>query len=126
MAQNRQMVNDEKVDDDETVLDPGPITLSITPETLPYSPATIKNYLKQAGFELECVRGYKEGRYPGYKRKYNVIRIETGKVVQRRVTLDDMRCVLARANCPLPPPPRHSGAENFLRAVAEVQNQESK
>lgn len=90
---------------------------------LPYTPATIKNYLKQAGFELEWVRGYKEGRYPGYKRKYNVIRIATGEIVQRRVTLDDMRHVLARAGCPLPPQPRHSGAVNFLRAVAEVTGQ---
>lgn len=87
---------------------------------LPYTSATIKNYLKQAGYELEWVCGYKEGRYPGYKRKYNVIRIATGEVVQCRVTLDDMRCVLAQAGCPLPPQPRHSGAENFLKAVAEA------
>lgn len=90
---------------------------------LPYTPAAIKNYLQQAGFELEWVCGYKEGRYPGYRRKYNVIHIATGRVVQHRVTLDDMRCVLAQAGCPLPPLPRHSGAVNFLRAVAEVTGQ---
>lgn len=90
---------------------------------LPYTPATIKNYLKQAGFKLEWVRGYKEGRYPGYKRRYNVICIATGEIVQHRVTLDDMRRVLARAGCPLPSQTRHSGAVNFLRAVAEVTGQ---
>lgn len=90
---------------------------------LPYTPATIKNYLKQVGFELEWVCGYKEGRYPGYKHKYNVIRIATGEIVQHRVTLDDMRRVLARAGCPLPSQSRHSGAVNFLKAVAEVTGQ---
>lgn len=54
---------------------------------------------------------------------YDVIHIATGKVVQHRVTLDDLRCVLAQAGCPLPPQTRHSGAVNFLRAVAEVTGQ---
>ena len=120
--------NDEKVTGEEKAVNVSDDEIDFSTITsfersydfLPYTPATIKNYLKQAGFELEWVCGYKEGRYPGYKRRYNVIKIATSEVVQRRVTLDDMRRVLARAGCPLPPQPRHSGAVNFLKAVAEV------
>lgn len=125
------MPNDEKaIDEGEAVnasddeLDFSDITsFERSYDFLPYTPATIKNYLRQAGFELEWVRDYKEGRYPGYKRKYNVVRIDTGEIVQCRVTLDDLRYVLARAGCPLPPQPRHSGAVNFLKAVAEATGQ---
>lgn len=127
MPNDEKLIGEEKAvkasDNDEIVLEPGPIELTRSYDFLPYTPATIKNYLKQAGFELEWVRGYKEGRYPGYKRKYNVICIATGEIVQRRVTLDDMRRVLARVGCPLPSQSRHSGAVNFLRAVAEVTGQ---
>lgn len=125
------MLNDEKVPGKEKAVNASDDELDFSDITsfersydfLPYTPATIKNYLKQVGFELEWVCGYKEGRYPGYKRRYNVIKIATNEVVQRRVTLDDMRHVLACAGCPLPPQSRHSGAVTFLKAVAEATGQ---
>lgn len=92
--------------------------------SLPYSTATIKRYMRDYYFvELVWVHAYKEGRYPGYKRKFNLVDINTGAVLKARVTLDHIRYFLTRKGFPCPPPPRHSGAVNFLKAVEEIRKE---
>ncbi len=90
----------------------------------PYTQWAIKRYLREDfNLELEWVRSYKEGRYPGYRRKFRLKDIDTGKMSKERFTLDDLRCFFARRGYPLDPDERvkrNPHCEMFLEAVREV------
>ena len=81
--------------------------------------------------ELQLVRGYKEGRYnPYYKQRYNLLDIDTHKVLFENIRLEHLRHFFAGKDIPLNEPKpkrvmpikRNQGAEAFLQAVKSIQD----
>ena len=71
-------------------------------DILPYPHWRIKQILNDyCNMHIECVRGYKEGRYPGYKQRYYVYDNETGKLIWKNIRLDDLRRIFAQHEIPL-------------------------
>lgn len=100
------------------------LSRTISQKSLQYSTALIKRYMKDYySVELVWTCGYKCGRYPGYKRSYDLVDINTGAVLKSWIKLDHIRYFLTRKGFPCPPPPRHSGAVRFLKAVAAIQRE---
>lgn len=90
---------------------------------LPYTHWRIKEILKvYFNAHLKCIRGYKEGRYPGYKQHYNIHDSSTGELIREHVYLDDLRHIFAGMDFPLHEPEkvRNPKAEEFLRAVQDT------
>lgn len=90
----------------------------------PYTHWRIKQILNDYyNAHLVCIRGYKEGRYPGYKQHYNVYDNTTGHLIREHIYLDDLRRLFARQDFPLQEPTaRNPGAERFLQSVKNSQN----
>lgn len=50
---------------------------------LPYTHWRLKQLLNDyCNAHLERIRAYKEGRYPGYRQRYNIYDNDTGKLIQ--------------------------------------------
>lgn len=98
---------------------------------LPYSHHRIKQYLNDnLGMHLVCIRGYKEGRYAGYKQHYELRENGTNKVINPWIYLDEIRRIFARNEVPLHadlleeivPKGRNKGAYLFMEAVNSIIN----
>lgn len=90
---------------------------------LPYSHWRIKQILNNYyNAHLVCIRGYKEGRYAGYKQHYNIYANGTNRLISEHVYLYDLRCIFARNGFPLHEPDinRNPSAENFLNIITEL------
>ena len=65
---------------------------------MPYAVPRIKRIFKE-DFNVEliwCNCYYKCGRSPFYKQRYRLQDIDTGEVICKNLTMDDLRCFLAR------------------------------
>lgn len=112
--------------DDEEIVLTGNERLILKKDYLPYSYWRLVEILKDyCNAELVLVRGYKEGRYnPFYKCRYNIVDIDTHKVLQESIHLEDLRYHFARMDIPLQEPvKRNKGAEAFLQAVRNIQQE---
>lgn len=89
---------------------------------LPYTHWRLKNLLNDyCNAHLERVRAYKEGRYPGYRQRYNIFDNATGNLIRRNVHLDDLRRFFASKNFPLDEEnERNSKAAQFLEIVNTI------
>lgn len=96
-----------------------------------YSSHRIKQYLNDnLGMHLVCIRGYKEGRYAGYKQHYELRENGTNKVINPWIYLDEIRRIFARNEVPLHADPlegiipkgRNKGAYLFLEAINSIIN----
>ncbi len=106
-------------EDDEITLE-GPIKLKRCYDYDNYSSFRIKEILNDHfGMHLERIRAYKEGRYPGYKQRYNLCQNITGRVIRENVHLDDFRYLFAKMEFPLKEE-RNLKAAEFLRIVNEI------
>lgn len=92
----------EGFDNDETIeLDPD-IGAHRVYDILPYSHWRVKQILNDyCNAHAVCIRAYKEGRYPGYKQRYNIYDNDTGELIREDIRLDDLRRVFARNDIPL-------------------------
>lgn len=87
---------------------------------LPYSHWRIKQILNDYyNAHLVCIRGYKEGRYPGYHQHYNIYDNTTGNLIAEHIYLDDLRSCFAKEDFPLHEKKnkRNKNAVEFLKAV---------
>lgn len=105
---------------------PPDIKLHRVYEYMPYSYWRIRQILREYyNARLECVRAYKEGRYAGYKQRYYIYDIETGKVLRKNIRLDALRRFLAQQDFPLKEadtPHRNPQAAQFLAIVNAISN----
>lgn len=88
------------MDEDEIIIPEGAEFHRVY-DYLPYSHWRIKRLLKELGWHLEPIVGYKCNRVPGYKQKYDVVETESGKVIRKNVTLDFFREIFAKNGIPL-------------------------
>lgn len=122
------MNDKEKFDlEDEEELDFGEgATFTRIYTFLPYTHWRIKEILKDHyNAHLVCIRGYKEGRYPGYRQHYNIYNNTTGNLIAEHIYLDGLRSFFARQNFPLHKKKneRNKGAEKFLEIVKNLENE---
>lgn len=76
---------------------------------------------------LELVRAYKEGRYPGYKQRYNIYDCATGKLIRKNIRLDELRRKFAREDFPLHEDNgRNRKAAQFIAIVNAIAEQQAK
>ena len=100
---------------------------------LPYAVPRIKRIFK-ADFNIEliwCNHWYKCDRSQFYKRRYCLQDIDTGEVICKNLTMDDLRCFLARNDYPLydeksavntSRPQRNRDAVRFMQAVESIKH----
>lgn len=94
---------------------------------LPYTHWRIKQILNDDfNAYLVCIRGYKEGRYPGYKQRYNVYLKGSDYLLGTNIHLDTLRSIFAEMDIPLHKPDtvRNKGAELFLDIVRQIKQQQ--
>ena len=92
---------------------------------LPYTHWRLKQLLNDYyNAHLERIRAYKEGRYPGYRQRYNIYDNDTGKLIRSNVHLDDLRRFFASKDFPLQKEDtinkRNPKAEQFLEIVRNI------
>lgn len=92
---------------------------------LPYTHWRLKQLLNDyCNAHLERIRAYKEGRYPGYRQRYNIYDNDTGKLIRSNVHLDDLRRFFASKDFPLQEEDtinkRNPKAEQFLEIVRNI------
>ena len=98
----------------------GPIKLKRYYDYDYYTYFRIKEILNNHfGMHLVRIRAYKEGRYPGYKRRYNLCENTTGRIIRKNVHLDDFRHLFANTGFPLKEE-RNLKAAEFLRIVNDI------
>lgn len=69
---------------------------------LPYTANRIKRFLRENGMALENIyQGYKANRRPGYCELYRIVRMDTGEVIKKCVSLEQLRRMLAHMDVPL-------------------------
>lgn len=124
-------ITEDETDEDEIICDPD-ATIRVGHVYLPYTVPRIKRIFKE-DFNVEliwCNCWYKCGRSPFYKRRYRLQDIDTGEMICENLTMDDLRCFLAKNDYPLldeysaenaMKPKRSKGAVRFLEAVAEIE-----
>uniref|UniRef100_UPI00405757F1 hypothetical protein n=1 Tax=Acetatifactor sp. TaxID=1872090 RepID=UPI00405757F1 len=95
---------------------------------LPYSHWRIKQILRDYyGARLVCVRAYKEGRYPGYKQRYYIYDIATGKLIRKDIRLDELRRLFAHEDFPLEEDNgRNPKAAQFMAIVNAIAEEQAK
>lgn len=99
----------EEFDNDEIIEFDPDAGLHRVYDFLPYSHWRIKQILNDyCNMHIKCVRAYKEGRYPGYKQRYNVYDNETGELIRKDIHLDEFRRIFAGWDIPL-----HKGSESI-------------
>lgn len=118
-------MNNEEYD----IILPPDVTLHRVYDYLPYTHWRIKQLLRDyCGAYLVCIRAYKEGRYPGYKQRYNIHDIATDKLIRSNVRLDDLRRFFASKDFPLKEEEiqRNPMAEYFLSVVNSIAKEQTK
>ncbi|MDD6139658.1 MAG: hypothetical protein PUB68_10830 [Lachnospiraceae bacterium] len=88
-------------DNDEIVFPKG-ASLKIVTQYYPYTQWQLKRIAKALNWELVRICAYKEGRYPGYKNRYNIVDMNTQEILAKNVHLDDLRCIFARLEIGFP------------------------
>ena len=117
-------MNNEEYD----IILPPDVQLHRVYDYLPYTHWRIKQIL-QDYFNAYLVRqrAYKEGRYPGYKQRYNIYAISSGKLIKKNVRLDDLRYFFASKEFPLHENnKRNPMAQYFLSVVNAIAEEQSK
>lgn len=117
-------MNNEEYD----IILPPDIKLHRVYDFLPYTHWRIKQIL-QDYFNAYLVRqrAYKEGRYAGYKQRYNIYDISTGKLIRSNIHLDDLRHFFASKDFPLHEDnKRNPMAQYFLSVVNTIAEEQSK
>ena len=107
-------------EDNEEIILPPHTGLHRVYTYLPYSHWRIKQILNDYyNAHLVCIRGYKEGRYPGYHQHYNIYDNTTGNLIAEHIYLDDLRSCFAKEDFPLHEKKnkRNKNAVEFLKAV---------
>lgn len=90
------------INEEYDIILPPDVKLHRVYDFLPYTLWRIKQILRDyCGAYLVCIRAYKEGRYPGYKQRYNIYDISTDKLIRSNVRLDDLRRFFASKDFPL-------------------------
>lgn len=114
-------------EDYDIILDDPDVKLHRVYDYLPYSSHRIKQILRDYyGVRIDCVQAYKEGRYSGYKQRYYIYDIETGKLIKKDVHLDDFRRIFAHEDFPLHEDnSRNPKATQFLAIVAAITAQQT-
>ena len=97
---------------------------------LPYTHWHIKQILNDYyNAHLVCIRAYKEGRYAGYKQRYNIYDNDSGSLIRKNVRLDELRRLFAHKEFPLQEDNgRNPNARQFIEyvnAIAEMQSKEN-
>ncbi len=117
-------------EDDEIVLDPD-VKIRRGYVWMPYTVPRIRRIFKE-DYNVEliwCNCWYKCGRSPFYKQRYRLQDIDTGREICRDLTMDDLRCFLAKNDYPLydeksavnaSKPKRNKGAVRFMQAVEDI------
>lgn len=115
------------IDEEYDIILPPDVKLHRVYDYLPYTPWRLKQILKDYyGAYLVCIRGYKEGRYPGYKQRYNIYDISTNKLLRKDVRLDDLRRLFAKEDIPLHDTiKRNPNAEYFLAIVNAIAKEQT-
>ena len=116
-------------DEEEICLDPN-IGLKRVYDFLPYTHQRIKRIFKEDfGIRLDNIyQGYKANRREGYCELYNLVQIHDEQIVQRCLSLYDLRRFLANLDYPLTDDfsigqeHRNKGAEKFLNIVEQLNN----
>lgn len=118
-------VNNDKGYD---IILPPDVKLHRVYDYLPYTPWRIKQILKDYyGAYLVCIRSYKEGRYAGYRQRYNVFDISTGKLIRSNVRLNALCRYFASKDFPLQEGnKRNMKAAQFLAIVNTIAAEQSK
>ena len=71
-------------DNDEIVFPKG-ASLKIVTQYYPYTQWQLKRIAKALNWELVRICAYKEGRYPGYKNRYNIVDMNTQEILAKGV-----------------------------------------
>lgn len=119
----------EKDDEEYDIVIPEGATFRLTYSYMPYSYWRIVEILNiYYNAHLVCKQGYKEGRYPGYRKKYSIVDNDTGRIIRERICLDELRIKFAKLDYPLHEPEtiRNQDAEEFLRIVNNISASQSK
>lgn len=91
-------------------------------DMLPYSHQRIKQILDEdCNVGMRLIRGYKEGRYPGYRQHYQLYDKADGHIIKDFIRLDDLRRFFAQRDYPLHKDNgRNRGAAYFLEIVNAI------
>lgn len=114
--------------EDYDIILPADVKLHRVYDYLPYTHWRIKQILRDYyNARLKSVHAYKEGRYPGYKQRYYIYDISTGKLIRKDIRLDDLRRLFARQDFPLQENnKRNPKAAAFLEIVNTIAEAEQK
>lgn len=114
-----EIINDDKEYD---IILPPDVKLHRVYDYLPYTHWRIKQILDEdCNVGIQLVRGYKEGRYPGYKQHYRLYDKATGNIIKDFIRLDDLRRFFAARDYPLHKDnSRNRGAAHFLEIVNAI------
>jgi len=113
------------IDEEYDIILPPDVKLHRVYDFLPYSHWRIKQILRDyCGAYLVCIRAYKEGRYPGYKQRYNIYDISTDKLIRSNVRLDDLRRFFAGKDFPLQENNKRNPMAAYFLAVVNAIAQE--
>ncbi len=109
--------------DDEEIIIPEGTVFKRKYTYQPYTYHRIVKVLKDNQLYLEPIIWYKCGRYSGYRQKYNIKEIGTGKILRAKVSLDDIREIFAELDIPLKEvqkPQRNQQAVAFLETMERL------
>ncbi len=124
-------MNEQNENEDDIVIEiPDDVQLHLVHVYLPYSHQRIKQILRDY-FNCRLERywqGYKANRRPGYCEIYAIVNNSTNEIIFKKVTLEQLRYVLAeKFDFPLhEPPQRNPNADLFLKMVKELTHKQKK